>query len=490
MASHTKVDCSSYQIVKSESSKLQHVSSALPLKNISKTRSAQLCDALRLKVQQSFLEKTQKILICTLKNLEPHHIKDLNDYNEESIKKRLQESEKLQKEVIAVVQLLKNIKNDVTIEKLKEINIAQFEASLMDLDNKMSMLKDMCGKQITFLRHQEQELQVHVTSVSNKIDEWSKPIKVDAVLPSVHQTAVLFNSGSNYNENISSFQKFLQIHGGHTGGWDEGDHITFIRLLRKYPNKQMLYTHLQEEFPDKQLEELKEHCQWFAEYEDLKVKQKQAITDWRASKNYSLRKTMSCSAPLPVHTIAKEEKKLDFCTSEYREQQKQQLEQWKNMKELEAEMKVLKKKEEQQKQLIEEETRKLRHAIQKAEVEKYKKKKLKEELAVALEKQALENAQAEERAYNANKSLKVFRQRDLEVLTRQKEMKDKLQQERTKKQKALEALRETVRIEAARDPHRLLRPTGAWRERTKVTRSADAGTRLAVPLNVQQMPHL
>lgn len=68
--------------------------------------------------------------------------------------------------------------------------------------------------------------------MERRVEEWGNPGKARAV-----KTAVCYRASGNEDAS-SEFRKFLTSSGGHTGGWEEQDHLLFLRERRKFNGRQ------------------------------------------------------------------------------------------------------------------------------------------------------------------------------------------------------------------------------------------------------------
>ena len=82
--------------------------------------------------------------------------------------------------------------------------------------------------------------------------------------------------------------------GGEKGGWDEYDHITFVKyytLLFKQSSasedvsKRRLIERISLELPYKSVEDITNHVEWYQQFLDLQDKKKSAIAVWRKQKD-------------------------------------------------------------------------------------------------------------------------------------------------------------------------------------------------------------
>lgn len=93
----------------------------------------------------------------------------------------------------------------------------------------------LMGFRLCNLIKEENELCRDLQFMERRVEEWNKPL---ANTRAVKSAANPSRSSALTHADLSEFQKFLTLSGGHTGGWDEQDHVLFLRERRKYHGKQ------------------------------------------------------------------------------------------------------------------------------------------------------------------------------------------------------------------------------------------------------------
>ncbi|XP_055694689.1 coiled-coil domain-containing protein 112-like [Lutzomyia longipalpis] len=86
-------------------------------------------------------------------------------------------------------------------------------------------------------------------------------------------------------KDVKAFDQFLKDFGGHTGGWEDEQHVIFIKYKTKYhKNIQKITEILLELIPGITTDDIKNHNKWFEEYMKLKENRKKKLEEWRKSK--------------------------------------------------------------------------------------------------------------------------------------------------------------------------------------------------------------
>ncbi|KAJ9575979.1 hypothetical protein L9F63_007168, partial [Diploptera punctata] len=270
--------------------------------------------------------------------------------------------------------------------------------SLMELQNKIREFKRTNDESFQRLSEEESILTDEIMFLESKTDEWNQPINNSVLKPVVKSISKSYISNTdNTRKEILEFQKFLQDHGGHTGGWSEEDHLLFLRLRNKSKGKITFLSLLRQHFPDISADAMLLHEEWYQQYENLKEKQREAIKDWKATKMVN-----TCAQTTDI-----KQKKVE--SKEDAEKKKQKILEWKRTLQLKKELENKKHWEEKQKELEREKKRREIQELKKAEVERYKEDKLNEQHTKMVLKQMKELQELEQRAAQANTLLKGFR---------------------------------------------------------------------------------
>lgn len=85
------------------------------------------------------------------------------------------------------------------------------------------------------LMKEENEMSKELQSIERRVEEWGKPLNARIFKPVVNS---MYRSQSQEDDDpTGEFQKFVSSSGGHCGGWEEQDHLLFLRERRKYNGK-------------------------------------------------------------------------------------------------------------------------------------------------------------------------------------------------------------------------------------------------------------
>ncbi|XP_046685536.1 coiled-coil domain-containing protein 112-like, partial [Homalodisca vitripennis] len=208
------------------------------------------------------------------------------------------------------------------------------------------------------------------------------------------------SSGSSHPE-VEAFQKYLNEHGGHYGGWKVKDHLFFLKMKKKYPLNKTAET-VNEHFPDISIEMVLAHDVWYNEYSRLRIANKRAVEEWKKSQQ-SFSKVEEKPKPEPISQTVpiKRDPRL-----------KEKIEIWKahtlaaKLKRMEEhqEKELRKKREEEEKKKLQEQKRAL--------VDRYRQEKLSEEMAMKTAEETERLQAKQESMQQAATLLKYFRYED------------------------------------------------------------------------------
>jgi hypothetical protein len=145
---------------------------------------------------------------------------------------------------------------------------------------------------------------------------------------------------------VLAFQNFVAKH-GHFDGWESINHAGFLTLRESYSGT-ALYSACAQKLLRVSYLVAKDHDQWYIEYEDKKLRNKQAIQRWRKEKQ--TQKSQELKPILVIKPDKRKENKENIKIKEQRDFQKYQIMLWKkeqaNQKEIkEWEMEKIKEKE-------------------------------------------------------------------------------------------------------------------------------------------------
>uniref|UniRef100_A0A1B6EAR7 Coiled-coil domain-containing protein 112 n=1 Tax=Clastoptera arizonana TaxID=38151 RepID=A0A1B6EAR7_9HEMI len=392
---------------------------------------------------------------------------------------------------------LNNARNKDMINKNEDIS--RIESNVTDLSNilknnenlKISDEKHLCNKVVSLSRDifkmkdslhiESQQLLSEEEKISNDLNS-----KYKAIEEFVHQLGLKKrNVKLKYKNNevsqsgvqarqfqeVKDFQKFLDETGGHYGGWREEDHLLFLKISSKNkPHKTAEIIHHQ--LPDKTLEDVIYHEEWYRKYTNLREAKKKAIRNWKEnhqSSQHSDEKVKCDDHMNNIHLKRDPEEKI-------------KIEQWK------AEQQLKKDKEREEHKIRElekqkKETERKKLMLQKREiVNNYRKDKLEIEMALSVAQKEQEAQEMRRKAAEAKIMLKQFRIEDRKFTDRLKARRTSLKSEEEVSIKSL--------VVAERDPERLLKPTKVWLERTKKDNTEGEPKEAPQSMFILRVPHL
>eukprot|EP00127_Corallochytrium_limacisporum_P001918 Clim_evm73s88 gene=Clim_evmTU73s88 len=273
---------------------------------------------------------------------------------------------------------------------------------------------------------------------------------------------------------IIQFEDYLLEHGGHTGGWNEGDHLLFLKFRKPLMSNAWSPDQVVKKMQGRPYDEVMQHEQWYAEYLALRDQKKGAIHQWRKRREAEKARVVGDSDDTPRGTTPAHLKKKtpDSMSKAERQEKKAKLRAWrlKKQKEKEAREEVAKIKTEQEKH--ERMIKSKRREQQKAELKRFWES---QQSLVDETSSRVSSARSTPRKHVSAEDLARLATRDLERARKQREAKEmKLQAEREKAER-LKAATATLKPVVAADRSRLLKATKASENKNAADLS-EAGT--------------
>ncbi|GBG75210.1 hypothetical protein CBR_g19846 [Chara braunii] len=271
---------------------------------------------------------------------------------------------------------------------------------------------------------------------------------------------------------VQEFDDFVSRTGA-TGGWDHEDHRLFLRILKENRRDYgSCVAQCLEELILHDKDSIIRHWRWQEEYESLLAKKHAAIAKWRAQKEAAIAERRAAALEAASLRKAREEqRRQEMAERSRREETLVQLRLWKEAKAAaEADKRAREEDAEKLAKLRERRREESRRAYAKALVEEFlAKKKAEEEFCKQLSDRLKPLAEKQV----TQQDLDRRRKQDESILQRRKGLieeqnrKAKLREERMKK---LQRKMEGGRVQVERDPHRVLKPTKAVKERLREIR--------------------
>ncbi|CAG9859731.1 unnamed protein product [Phyllotreta striolata] len=343
---------------------------------------------------------------------------------------------------------------------LLNIDLSQLKHDMISIQDSIQYLMDNTITKMKYLKNDFFDINQDVDYYIEKVNEWSQPIDINKI-----------NSKTNYKTpdskvsciEIREFIDFLHRSGGHENGWDPTDHQLFIKCRNKFKNPDTSARKLNELLPDKTIEEIKQHEEWYKEYLILENNKKEAIKKWQESKH----KAISISKP-PVQS------KITIT----HEDLKEKLSKWKQNKDMIFQTQISTERENYLKKKELESKRKQKNEETKRIVEEWKRTKLFLEEQQKLRAEFQQENDRKLKAITANKLIKEFQTRDDLYILQMKNSKNQHQAQKPSRSKSTQLV--------PRDPERLFKPTRQWINRLHDDNIYPEQT----PIPIKQLPKL
>nr|CAD7261649.1 unnamed protein product [Timema shepardi] len=499
-----------------------------------KNTTAFLCGAVRLKAQQDYLDRAQGVFLSNMRALEQPVIKGCNTLYKQLNDKRCEESDQMNQTLFGIVQSLKQLKTDVVSEeRLKTYDVDHYRKVVFDLENKITLFKKTSSQRYAELMAEESSLTASLQGLERKLEEWSRPVSYTNLQPppplARAAPATITAAYEDMAQEVVDFQNFLQETGGHTNGWEDQDHLQFLKICRQHSGKPSLLQALASSLPHISEDEIEAHKKWFQQYNALKKAQQRAINEWKKNKEKKKEEKIE-----PLELVENINKPEHFKTSP---ETKQKIEDWKRSLQLQKELEYLHHLEEKEKEQMRQRSRTLLQERKKEEVLRYREEKWTKEQSALLARQRRELREVEERAARANVLIKVYSgvlrhlsnlgevglnssenrlkcrqetgdwsglkptsleqglanyfptgEQDEVYVARQRFLKEHKESERLKQRTSSSQVEHhNGSVQAKRDPERLLQATEVWKERCK--KQNTAANQVSRPLlHLRNMP--
>ncbi|CAI6363504.1 unnamed protein product [Macrosiphum euphorbiae] len=180
-------------------------------------------------------------------------------------------------------------KTALDVNKIKTVGFENFRNDIKTFESKLSKLKEGCSKKLREERLKQSSLFEEIERVKQLAlhDVVSKP-HADAIskkkkeIKTIKRVPISKNTYSS--KEIADFHDFCARNYGLTGGWSSKDHETFLKIRSKHVDGADFVDHVVQSMPHISEDAAREHENWFVKFEELKNKQKEAITKWKKEK--------------------------------------------------------------------------------------------------------------------------------------------------------------------------------------------------------------
>lgn len=351
---------------------------------------------------------------------------------------------------------LRNVKpSPEFVEKLKNI--------MEEIENSMMIFKEQQRKVYDQILQEERIFTQEVSAVDKKFDSWCQlPVPVTAA---VEVKKASGSSTASLPPAVAAFERFLAQTGGHQGGWDDYDHQLFLKLKGKHKCYETFMRAAATGIPGKSIDDVRQHDEWYREYQILKDSKKKAIQEWKHEKEAGKRETLKDDDD-EIEEEERKKKKREEKIEKERDERMKQLNEWKVQKELEkAKMDEERVRQELNKAREREKEEKRRLDV-KAHVEEYAKQRGEEQAILRAAQQMREEKNKEALKLTAEEVVKIQGRNQKMLEEKHAKMKAKAL-EKEEKEKRLQKLKSQVEVNVSRDPSRLYKLTAGWEQRKK-----------------------
>lgn len=240
------------------------------------------------------------------------------------------------------------------------------------VDSELRDFKDRSRREFESLQQEENALSKEIEDYSDKFDNW------DAVSHTTKKNTQFYikdrdREVTGHHKEIHKIEKEIQELGGITLGWDEADHVEFLKLKTKHKGKYTVgFLHAAKNLlPYHDEETIKEHFKHHEIYFKLNKKKKEIVEEWKRTKEVK-----------KVHVEEKEDDLAEYTAIQTKSRTrpssahaKVKLEEWKKQKEEGKLQEMERKKGEERKIKEKEQTRKQEIERKKQIVNEYKERK-------------------------------------------------------------------------------------------------------------------
>jgi len=192
------------------------------------------------------------------------------------------------------------------------------------LDESKQQEKDVFEK----LLSDEHDLKTEVDMIEKRL----KTILKSSVAGKSHQVKVGAKISQilkerNLPEEVVAFEKYLNMFGP-TGGWDDEDHSTYLRLKRRTKNRAALINAAKGSLVGRTEEDIASHDHWYMQLVELKEAKKVAIEEWKIKKEKDMAADFEKNDE-NLKEIEEAQKEKEAREMEAREIKKVEIENWK-----------------------------------------------------------------------------------------------------------------------------------------------------------------
>ena len=350
-------------------------------------------------------------------------------------------------------------------------SVSRIKALMQEIESCIEAIRSVQRSEFDELQFEEQRLWQEIGSHEKRLEIWEKRKFSWKIQANFDQKTVRPCQADNegVHVDIRRFQEFVSQEGGHTGGWDEVDHATFLKHRGRVKDGQNIGEFLVPFIPVHSSEAIAKHEQWHITYGELSQKSRDAIKEWRENKA-KLKAEQNVKSQLEVDSPERDEKqeREEARRREEREEKQTQLMEWRLEKERDMAKRRVEDREQEEKRRIEMERENSMKEEVKLHVAEYVSRR-REAQRQDEETRAAELEVERDKGISANQEVVKFLVRDREIADRHRERGQRVVQQELEREERLQRLKSKVRIEVNRDTERALGKTEGSRAREKAS---------------------
>lgn len=270
---------------------------------LNRSATAVLCELVKLKSQQKYLESSQ--LPIHLNGLcldDMASVTEINNLQEQLHNQIPAFKLNLKNELETVLGTISSFKSIMTNpDDILQYNTKVYRDRIILIDQTFRNIFQNNIKHLSLLKKEFCELETTVLPANYLLNE---TIKICPNVTNVTRTRLIKPIDKEDNVDVQKFDDFLAANSGHTGGWNDEEHYLFLKIKSKYKENidQIILSikHITGSMKcdvkfsfnflhgiivlDKTEEDIRKHNQWYMKYVELKEKKKIAIKNWNDSR--------------------------------------------------------------------------------------------------------------------------------------------------------------------------------------------------------------
>ena len=160
--------------------------------------------------------------------------------------------------------------------------VSNLQRAVELVDSEMRDFKEKSRREFESLQQEESALTKELEGYAERFDNW------DTVIQPTKKTKVYVkeSEATGYQKEIQKIEREIQELGGATLGWDEADHLEFLKIKTQHKGKFTVgfLNAAKNLLPYQDEESIKEHFKTHEIYLQLNKKKKEVVEEWKRAK--------------------------------------------------------------------------------------------------------------------------------------------------------------------------------------------------------------